>query len=512
MSENNLSVDLEKIKLAIRSEIPLSVTTYTIPHEMELYLENVLREFLRILGQQHMAEYLVYCQKELMTNAKKANTKRAYFADKGLNINDESDYEKGMSSFKNETLDNLNYYLRLQKQAGYYIKFILQVKNKNIKIEVRNNAPLTVFEYRRIHDKLSRAQQYTSVGDAMAQVLDESEGAGLGLIIMILMLEKIGLSEGNFQTFCQNDETVSRLILPLSEQSFAAVNIISDEFEKSINELPQFPENIARLNRTLNDPDATLSDIAMQISNDIALTGELLRQVNSAAYALPESCSNITDAVKLLGIRGIRNMLYSIGTLASFSADCPEVALIWEHAHKSALYSYNLALNFCAKERTVVSDSYICGLLHDMGKIVFETYNSECTGRIKDICAAKEIGTEMMEYILSGANHAEIGARIAEKWHFPKNIIDVIRYHHCPDAAPEASQTLCSIVYLADLIVHYQLKEIDFYQIDAAALNRFGITSEEQFKIISDKLLFVFNEFQDKRPPSDERDKSAPAD
>ena len=207
-----IEVDKKKIEKAIDLGIPLTITTYTLPHEMEVYMGDVLTAFLKELDQSQMIEYLNYCLNELITNAKKANTKRVYFTQKNLDITDPKDYELGLKTFKEDTLNNINYYLQLQKNAGLYVKLILQVRANKIKIEIRNNSNLTVFEYKRIHDKLSRAQQYTCIEDAISQVLDDSEGAGLGLIIMILMLEKIGLTEENFQVLCENGETITRII------------------------------------------------------------------------------------------------------------------------------------------------------------------------------------------------------------------------------------------------------------------------------------------------------------
>ena len=493
-TDDKLAVDIEKIKLAIRSGVPLSITTYALPHNMEVYMEDVLTEFLKALGQNHMIAYLVYCQNELITNAKKANTKRIYFKEKSLDITNEEDYAKGMKTFKEDTLNNINHYLKLQKQDGLYVRLELQMKNQHIKLEVHNNSELTYFEYRRIHDKLSRAQQYTSVEDAMSQILDDTEGAGLGLVILILMLEKIGVTEENFQTIARNGETITRIIMPLSKETNVALDTLSEEFEKTIEELPQFPDNIAKLNRLLSDPDSKMSDIAMQISNDVALTGELLKQVNSAAFALNAPCSSISDAVKFVGIRGIRNMLYTIGTIKSFANTSGNSEALWTHAYKVALYSYNLALNFCSKYKIVVADSYICGLLHDMGKIVFESIHPACLEKIKLICEERHIAPVLIENILSGVNHGEIGARIAQRWNFPDNIITVIRYHHTPELAPEDSKMLCEIVYLADFITHYQDHEVDYYQAEPVVLEDFHIASQEQFDAISEKLEFVFNQ------------------
>ena len=139
-TDNKLTVDTEKIRLAIRSGVPLSITTYTLPHNMEVYMEEVLTQFLKELGQDQMVAYLVYCQNELITNAKKANTKRVYFKEKGLDITNEEDYEKGMVNFKEDTLNNINHYLKLQKQEGLYVQLELQMKNQYIQLEVHNNS------------------------------------------------------------------------------------------------------------------------------------------------------------------------------------------------------------------------------------------------------------------------------------------------------------------------------------------------------------------------------------
>ena len=496
-SKNRIQVDSAKISKAINSGIPLTITTYTLPHEMEVYMGDVLTTFLTELDQKQMVEYLNYCLNELITNAKKANTKRIYFKQKNLDITNADDYDLGLKTFKEDTLNNINYYLGLQKKAGLYVKLILQVRNNKIKIEVRNNSSLTVFEYKRIHDKLSRAQQYTSIEDALSQILDDSEGAGLGLVIMILMLEKIGLTEENFQTLCENGETITRIILPLSEKTQKQIDIISAEFVKLIDSLPQFPEKNTAINKLLNDPDSKMSDIAMQISNDVSLTGELLKMVNSAAFALASPCHSITDAVKLVGLRGIKNLLFSIGTMQTFKAVSGDKADLWTHAYQVAFYSYNLARNFFAGKRAIIEDSYICGLLHDMGKIIFETSHPDLLEKAKAVCESKGISADLIERLIAGVNHGEIGSEVAKKWNFPEVIVNVIKYHHDPEDAPDDVKSLTSIVYLADILTYYQTDEVAFYQIDSEILKLFKISNEDQLKKISDKLQASFKKDQE---------------
>lgn len=487
-----VDIDTEKVKTAIRTGIPISITTYTLPHDMEMYMGEILSLFLTELNQTHMIQYLTYSLNELVVNAKKANTKRIYFKEKNLNIFDLNDYNKGMKTFKNDTLNNINYYLKLQKDAGLYVRLILQVKNNNIKIEVRNNSKITPFEKERIQQKLEQAQQYESIQDALTTVLDDSEGAGLGLVILILMLEKIGMTKENFQTITNDTETITRITLPLSEETQKEIDTISEEFSNAIQDLPQFPQNIEKLNKLLDSDDSKISDIANQISNDVALTGELLKTVNSAAFSLQTPCSSISDAVKMIGTRGIKNMLYSIGSLNIFAAQTKKNEDLWKHSYQVAFYSYNLAKNFCKSDNSVVEDSFVCGLLHDMGKVIFETNCPEYLENVKKICKDKITSLDLFEKIISGVNHGEIGAKIAEKWNFPESIINVIRFHHSPENAPEATKILAAIIYIADLMVHYHNSDIQYCQIDKNILEKFNITCENQFQQIADKLKTVF--------------------
>lgn len=491
--EKNVNIDSEKIKTAIRTGIPISIKTYTLPHDMEVYMGEILSLFLTELNQLHMIQYLTYSLNELVVNAKKANTKRIYFQEKNLDIFNLDDYNIGMKTFKNDTLNNIKYYLQKQKDAGLYVKLILQIQNNTIKIEVKNNSKITPFELERINQKLAQAKQFDSIQDALTTVLDDSEGAGLGLVILILMLEKIGMSKENFQTITNETETITRITLPLSEETQKEIDTISKEFSNAIQDLPQFPQNIEKLNKLLDSDDSKISDIANQISNDVALTGELLKTVNSAAFALQTPCSSISDAVKMIGTRGIKNMLYSIGSLNIFAAQTKKNEDLWKHSYQVAFYSYNLAKNFCKSDNSVVEDSFVCGLLHDMGKVIFETNCPEYIENVKKICKDKITSLDLFEKIISGVNHGEIGAKIAEKWNFPESIINVIRFHHSPGNAPEAAKTLTTIIYIADLMVHYHNSDIQYSQIDKNILKKFNITCENQFQQIADKLKNVFD-------------------
>ncbi len=149
-----------KVKKAARNSIPISIKTYTLPHETEIYMEEILRVFLNEFGQDNLKDRIAYCLKELAVNAKKANTKRVYFKEKNLDINNEEDYKKGMQSFKSETLNNINHYLQLQKEAGLYIKVVYKSLNNNLILKIINNSEISQKEQIRVYDRIARSRAF----------------------------------------------------------------------------------------------------------------------------------------------------------------------------------------------------------------------------------------------------------------------------------------------------------------------------------------------------------------
>lgn len=486
-----LVVDVSRIKKAINSGIPLTITTYTLPHEIEMYIEEVLEAFLKELGQEKLKDYPSYCLRELAVNAKKANTKRVYFQERGLDLNNPEDYKLGMANFKQDTMDNIAHYLQLQKEKGLYIKIILHVKAQIINLEVRNNVAITKTELIRIHDKLARSRQYNSLEEALTQVLDDSEGAGLGLVILVLMLKKIGLDEDCFDIVASDTETIARISIPLDQTRVENLSILSQAIVDQITSLPQFPENIVMIQKLINDPKSEMADIARQISMDPAMTADLLKVVNSAQFMLSKKVDSISEAVKMVGIRGIKNMLYSYGTQKILGDDTNDKRILWDHSYKTAFYAYNLAKNF-RKDRNLLDDVFVGGILHDMGKIIFANVHPDLLNKIKTFCVEKGIPASTFEDLSAGLNHAEIGALIAQKWNFPDNLVSAIRLHHDPNIAPAEFKDLVETVYLANMLCEYEAGTVTFDQIDKKPLASFGISNEKQLEVLLEKFASGF--------------------
>jgi len=474
-----LVIDESKIKKAVQSGIPLTITTFTLPHEIEVYMEQVLTIFLREVDQEKLKDYIVYCVQELAVNAKKANTKRVYFIERGLDINDPDDYKEGMLTFKNDTLSRIDHFLQVQKDSGLYIRLVFQVKRNVINIEIRNNITITKTELIRIHDKLARSRQYNSLEEALSQVLDDTEGAGLGLVILVLMLKKMGLDEDCFDITGTETETIARIFIPLEKTRLENLTNLSKTIVDNVNSLPQFPENIVMVQKMINDPKSEMADIARQISMDPALTADLLKIVNSAQYMLAKKVDSIAEAVKLVGMRGIKNLLYSYGTQKILGSDTNEKRLLWEHSYKTAFYAFNLVKNF-KKDHNLLDDAYVGGILHDMGKIIFASVHPELLDKIKTFCTEKGMPSSTFEDLSAGMNHAEIGSMVAEKWNFPEQLVTAIRHHHDPLAVPPEDQDLVFTVYLANMLCQYELGDVTYDQFEPEVLDSFGINSRKQ--------------------------------
>jgi len=486
-----LVVDEKKIKKAIKSGLPLTVITYTLPKEIEIYLEQVIEVFLKETNQLKLKDYIVYCVQELVVNAKKANTKRVYFTEQNLDINDPDDYKRGIKKFKEDTLSEIDRYLNLQKKKGLYIKVILQINRNTINIEIRNNVKATKTEQIRIQDKLARAKQYNSLEDALIQQLDDIEGAGLGLIILVMMLKKIGLADEAFSLKTKEKETIASISIPLDAAMIENLSELSKTIIENIDRLPQFPENVLLVQKLIDDPGSDMSSIARQISTDPALTGDLLKIVNSAQYMMIKKVENISEAVKMVGLKGLKNLLYSYGTQKVLGDDTADKKNLWEHSYKTAFYAYNLAKNF-KNDFNLLDDVYIGGILHDMGKIIFSNVHPDLLNKIKTFSAERNLPPSTFEDLSAGMNHAELGALIAEKWNFPPRLVAAIRYHHQPAALPDDLKDMADAVYLANMFCEYENNNVSFHQFDTGALENYGLDSKKKLDSVLERFTSEF--------------------
>jgi putative nucleotidyltransferase with HDIG domain len=490
-------IDLAQVKRAAHNAVPLTYKTYTLPHETEIYLDKVLEAFLAELGQEKLKEPLSYCLRELAVNAKKANTKRVFFLEKGLDLNNDKDYDLGMKTFKTETFDNIQHFLQKQKELGLYVKVVFQTRNQALTMTVRNNVEITRKEQIRVFDRLARSRAFTSLEEAFATVLDNSEGAGLGIVILVLMMKKIGLTEECFNIDTEDGETVASISIPFSDVHLEQLETLTQTIVKEVDTIPRFPENIVNLQRLTADPDAEISAIAREISVDPSLTADLLRLVNSASFMLPRRVDNIVEAVMLVGIRGVRNLLYSYGMDKSianrYGKKVSDMASLWQHSCRTALYAYLLAKGF-RRRRDILDDVYVGGILHDLGEIVVAAMHPELLERITRVVKEKGIEGRLLENFTVGLNHAEVGALIARKWNFPEQLIDAIRFHHEPTRAPATSRDIVYCVYLATAICDVERENIGWDQLESAVLRDFGIETHEQFDTIQGRLAKAFDD------------------
>ncbi len=478
---------LERAKEAAHSQKPFLLKSYKLPPHTEAQIEEILGTFLEELGRGFLRDSLAYCLRELAVNAKKANTKRVYFEEKGLNLEDEADYGAGMNTFKTETLENISYWLDKQEAAGLYVKLVFHIQGRELHIKIANNTVITRKEQIRIYDRIARSRAFRTMEEAMTSVLDDSEGAGLGIVILVLMLRKIGLDEEAFDIDVEGNETVARLIIPMDATKKEHLSEISKELTNYIESLPQFPESIVELRKLLDDPEVEMTDIARVLGRDPSLTADLLKTVNSARYMLARRMDNVVEAVKVVGLRGLRQMLYSYGTqrVLGDGANNETTRRLWEHSQRTAFFAYGIAKNVC-KRKDILDDVYVGGILHDMGKIVFSNLDPDTVERVRKFSESRGIPSTVFEDMANGIDHAEVGARLAERWNFPEILIASIRYHHTPFKAKTPFRDVVSIVYLANEIA--KLDHDGYEQLDARVLRIVGITGREQLRQVQERL------------------------
>jgi HD-like signal output (HDOD) protein len=233
---------------------------------------------------------------------------------------------------------------------------------------------------------------------------------------------------------------------------------------ESAEDLPTLPEIAVRLQEVVDDPYSSAKDVARIIEEDPAIATKVLKMVNSVFYAPlnGEEVTQLTPAIARLGFVAVVNIALSTSVFQAFSRVQMPVfnrREFWKHSVCVGIVTSVLHDQYSEQfsQRISRDMAHLSGIVHDMGKILFERYaNEEFHHAIKS-AEKEDIPSVKEECRLIGMGHDEAGAWLGQKWRLGQAIQAVVRWHHDPLLCPETDlQPLVKLVHMADYLCHQQ--------------------------------------------------------
>lgn len=221
--------------------------------------------------------------------------------------------------------------------------------------------------------------------------------------------------------------------------------------------LPPLPASIVRISAMLSDFNTSQSMLADAISIDPILSTRLLRLANSAIYGLHGTVTSVAGAVSTVGYAAISEILMMSGVSDAFGRrvlGSPTGKEIWQHSLATAM----VASEICRRAGfSGADDAFSCGLLHDIGKLIFLRADAPAYTCILSSSSSEEdlLAIEQGSF---GFDHAELGAAAADKWKLPSAVCHMIRNHHQPDKATKGI-AMAHVLNIADVFVMLKMED-----------------------------------------------------
>lgn len=194
-------------------------------------------------------------------------------------------------------------------------------------------------------------------------------------------------------------------------------------------DLPPFPTTASKLVSELNSPDADVPTVVQLIECEPKVASKVIQLANSPMYGASRPITTIGHGIVLLGFRSVSQLALSL--VAGDLFDHPD-----ERCRDRLKRTYAKSLAVAIVSRLAAQqipganpdEAFLCGVMHDIGKIVFCTSGNE---EYLDQCEQlSESQLLEQEEVVFNATHADVGAQCGREWGLPQPITIAISQHH----------------------------------------------------------------------------------
>ena len=225
----------------------------------------------------------------------------------------------------------------------------------------------------------------------------------------------------------------------------------ANKIASAIKSFPGMPGTAVKLLGLIDDSAMRVSQIEEILRHDPGLTANVLRMANSAYFGIPSKVGSIRQAVILLGLKRLIQMVIAACVSAIMDKSVPGYDLppgeLWRHSIAASVAAEGLVKVLKVE---AAEEIFTAALLHDVGKLVLGDFVNDEFKQI-ETALSQGISFEMAEKIVLGTTHADVGARILTKWLLPPEIVNAVQFHHAPEAS-ERVNSMLDIVHVANFI------------------------------------------------------------
>ncbi|MFH2050399.1 MAG: HDOD domain-containing protein [bacterium] len=232
----------------------------------------------------------------------------------------------------------------------------------------------------------------------------------------------------------------------------------------NIQNLPTPPIVFHQIQKVINDPDCSAAKVAAILAEDPAMSVKVLKLTNSAFYGLSREVNSVKQAVVIVGIEAIKNLVLSASVLDMFkgsSIDQEAQEKFWRHSLATGYCCRILSKKLQARGIIDQDTAFSAGLLHDLGKLVFSCFLDKEYTKLKDARKNDRISQDFeLENQILGYNHAQIGGFLSVLWKLPQKLGEAISYHHNPHELKDENP-LVNLVHISNYIAKKTFYEQD---------------------------------------------------
>lgn len=216
--------------------------------------------------------------------------------------------------------------------------------------------------------------------------------------------------------------------------------------------LPPIPQTLFQLLEIIQQENSSANNLEDVILRDQALAAKVLRAANSAYYGFCGKVTTVSRAVVAIGFHEVQNICLCALLMQHFHSEAvnqKEQMQLWQHSFATGGLARSIAQ---LRPWIQTEESYVLGLLHDLGRMVLMFYFLDDYHQIHKLATESSVSFYVAEE-RHGMPHTLIGKWLAIKWHLPTVYQIVMEYHHVPLSAPQ-SQKEVSLIYLADVLAY----------------------------------------------------------